>query len=172
MQKICGTAMNHDLEKWDFEGASGYLPITCKDYWIMSSKGFNYYLIDLFRVDLNKIWNNIKGCEAVENECWKAQENFFDYIKKCDVLSYVEKDGRIIAFDAVTLLCSGKTCIYSNDETMVLKAFRGKDIARKLIMATCEWYLTKSDYLKDTKKIIFLSISANPKVVNGYFKNS
>jgi len=171
MQQSYGT-MNHDFEKWDFEGAPGCVPITCQDFLIMSNKGYNYYVIDLKLVDWNKIWNIIKACEAVENECWKAQENFFDYLKKCDVLSYTEKDGRIIAFDAVTLLCSGTTCIYSNDETMVLKAFRGKDIARKLVMATCEWYLTKTEYLKGIKHVIFLSISANPRVVNGYFKNS
>lgn len=171
MEQSCGS-MSHDRETWNCEGAHYFMPVTCEDNLIMKNKGFNYYIIDLKRADWKRISNIIKGCEAVENECWKAQENFFDYLQKCDILSYVEKDGRIIAFDAVTLLCSGTTCMYSNDETMVLRAYRGKDIARKLVVATAEWIFTKTTHLKGIKNIVAVSISANPRVVNGYFKNS
>jgi len=101
-----------------------------------------------------------------------TQEDFYDYIQKCDFLSYAVVDGRIIGFDAVTIFRHGAICLYSNDETMVLKAFRGKDIARKLVMATAEWFFSKTAYLSGIKHLVFLSISANPRVVNGYFKNS
>lgn len=147
-------------------------PITSKDFLVHSHKGINYYIIDLKLIDWRRIGNIIDECGEVEDACWKAQENFFDYLRKCDVLSYAEKDGRIVAFDAVTLVYSGNTCLYSNDETMVLKEFRGQDIARKLVIVTIEWFLTKTACLKGTRYIVFSSFSANPRVVNSYFKNA
>lgn len=153
-------------------GEYSVAPVTCTDYFIQRYKGINYYLIDLRQADWNRIMSIVRGCEHVESQCWKAQENFFLYLRKCDVLSYAEKDGQIIAFDAVTLLNSRRSCVYSNDETMVLKEFRGRDIARKLVVMTLEWYFAKTTCLKGIKYFVFTSISANPRVVNGYFKNS
>lgn len=151
---------------------TGPAPVNHRNFFIQSHKGFNYYLIDLNIVKWSSLGNIIRGCEAVENECWKAQEEFSAYLRKCDVLSYAEKDGRIVAFDAVTILNSGAYCVYNNEETMVLKAFRGRDLAQRLVMMTVEWHLTKTAAMKNKKYFIFTSISANPAVVNRYFNKS
>lgn len=149
-----------------------YIPITSQEHLILTHRGCNYYLIDLKIADWNRIRNIINACEEVEQECWKAQENFSDYLQKHDVLSYVEKDGKVIGFDVVSLLRIGDTCIYSNDETMVRNAFRGQNLARNLVFATSRWFLSQTTRLTGVRSIAFLSISANPKVVNGYFKNA
>ncbi len=151
---------------------TGPLPEDSRNFFIQSYKGFNYYLIDLNEVKWSSLGNVIRGCEAVENECWKAQEEFSTYLRKCDVLSYAEKDGRIVAFDAVSILNSDPYCVYNNEETMVLKAFRGRDIAQRLVIMTVEWHLTKTGMRKNKDYIIFTSISANPVVVNTYFNKS
>ncbi|HON59518.1 MAG TPA: hypothetical protein PLT45_08320 [Smithella sp.] len=152
--------------------SAGLLPVNCKEFLLHSHKGLNYYLIDLNNVDWNSLGNIIEGCAAVENECWKAQEEFSSYLRKCDVLSYAEKDGRIVGFDAVSILNSGPYCVYNNEETMVLKAFRGRDIAQRLVIMTVEWHLTKTAMRKNKDYIVFTSISANPAVVNRYFNKS
>ena len=148
------------------------LPVNAQDFFIQSHKGFNYYLIDLNTAEWNRLGDIIRGCEAVENDCWKAQEDFSTYLRKCDVLSYVEKNGRIVAFDAVSILNSGPHCVYNNEETMVLKAFRGRDLAQRLVIMTVEWHLTKAASIKNKDYFIFTSISANPAVVNRYFNKS
>lgn len=146
--------------------------VTAEENLLISLKGINYYVIDLQQVDINALYDILKGCETVENECWVAQENFFDYIRKCDVLSYAEHKGRIIAFDVVTLLHSRTCCVFSNDETMVLQKYRGLNIARNLVMSTFEWFNKQTSYFHGVSHLVFLSISANPRVVNGYCKNS
>jgi hypothetical protein len=151
---------------------TGPLPEDSRNFFIQSYKGFNYYLIDLNEVKWSSLGNVIRGCEAVENECWKAQEEFSTYLRKCDVLSYAEKDGRIVAFDAVAILNSGPYCVYNNEETMVLKKFRGKELAQRLVLMTVEWHLTKIASMKNKDYFVFTSISANPAVVNTYFNKS
>ncbi|HNY49846.1 MAG TPA: hypothetical protein PLV50_03915 [Smithella sp.] len=161
-----------DEQKAHQNDTTSPLPVDSRIFFIQSYKGFNYYLIDLNTVKWSSLGNIIKGCEAVENECWKAQEDFSTYLRKCDVLSYAEKDGQIIAFDAVSILNSGPYCVYNNEETMVLKKFRGRDLARQLVIMTVEWHLTKTAAMKNKKYFIFTSISANPAVVNRYFNKS
>ncbi|HNY66242.1 MAG TPA: hypothetical protein PKM41_12475 [Deltaproteobacteria bacterium] len=159
-------------QRYYSEGEYDQVPVTCGDYFIQRYKGINYYLIDLKVADWGRLSNIINACAAVERACWKPQEDFFEYLRKCDVLSYAEKEGRVVGFDAVTLLYSGRYCVYSNDETMVIKECRGMDIARKLVIMTLEWFFTRTPCLKNLDYIVFTSISANPRVVNFYFKNS
>lgn len=147
-------------------------PITCRDYLVLHHDDINFYFVDLMRADWGRIRNIVKGCEEVESACWKPQENFSDYLKKCDAMSYAEKDGRIIGFAAAHLLFTGNTCVYSNDETMVLKEFRDKRLALSLVGVPLEWFFAKTESFKGTENFVYTSISANPRVVNFYFKQS
>jgi hypothetical protein len=63
-------------------------------------------------------------------------------------------------------------CLYSNDETMVLKEFRKRRLALNLVMLPIEWLFVKTGRFRDISHIVFTSISANPQVVNFYFKNA
>ncbi len=145
--------------------------ITCRDNFLVDHKGFNYYVIDLKNTDFSILEDIVSGCEAVESDTWKAQEDFFDYIKKSDILVYAEKDGRIVGFNLVSLLLINEYCFYTIDEAMVLRAFQGNNIARNIVSATLWWFLKIIDLDGAVKKGVLVSISSNPKVVNNYFKN-
>ncbi len=147
------------------------VPITCRDNFLVDQKGFNYYVIDLKNSDFSVLDEIISGCEAVENDTWMAQEDFYDYIKKSDILVYAEKDSRIIGFNLVSLLLINEYCFYTIDEAMVLRAFQGNNIARNIVTATLWWFLKIIDLDSAVKKGVLVSISSNPKVVNNYFKN-
>lgn len=79
------------------------LPINYQDFWIINSKGIDYYMIDLKNTDINIVMDIIDECDIVEKACWQAQENFYDYIQKCDMLSYAVINDRIVGFCAGTL---------------------------------------------------------------------
>lgn len=169
MKQACSIVENHRRASY-YKAKGNSLPITCQDFWMIEHKGVNYYIVDLKKTDINNIMDVIDGCDAVESECWNAQEDFYDYIQKCDFLSYAVVDGRIIGFDAVTIFRHGAICLYSNDETMVLKEFCNRNIAGSLVFITIRWFLKTND-IKDVKNFVFMSISSNPRIVNGYYKH-
>lgn len=147
------------------------VPITCRDNLLHRHKGFNYYIIDLRNSDYSALEEIIASCEAVESDTWKAQEDFFEYIKKSDILVYAERDGRIVGFNLVSLLLINEYCFYTIDEAMVLRAFQGNNIARNIVTTTLWWFLKIVALDNAVKKGVLVSISSNPKVVNNYFKN-
>ncbi len=147
------------------------LPVFREAFWAIEYKGIHYYIVDLKKTDMNAIKDIIDGCAAVEAECWNAQENFYDYIRKCDLLSYAVVKDRIIGFDAATLFYHGTICMFSNDETMVSRAFRNRNIARNLVLVSMCWFLKNTSF-KSVKHFAFLSISGSPRVVNGYFRHN
>ncbi len=147
------------------------LPINYQDFWIINSKGIDYYMIDLKNTDINIVMDIIDECDIVEKECWQAQENFYDYIQKCDMLSYAVINDRIVGFCAGTLFFHDSICIYSNDETMVLGEFRNRNIARNMVFANMRWGLMNR-FFKGIKHFVFMSISGNPRIINGYYKHS
>ncbi|HNY64663.1 MAG TPA: hypothetical protein PKM41_04445 [Deltaproteobacteria bacterium] len=159
--------------KWpNREGERGPFPVTAREYFILSRRGINYYLVDLRGADHEELSTIISQCEYVEGQCWRPQENFSDYLRKCDLLCYAEKDGSIVGFTAVTMMFSGRTCLYSNDETMVLKQVRNQKVALSLVSLALQWAFVKTGLFNDTRSVVFTSISSNPRVVNFYFKNS
>lgn len=147
------------------------LPMNYQDFRIINSKGIDYYMIDLRNTDINMVMDIIDECAIVEQECWKAQENFHDYIQKCDMLSYAVINNRIVGFCAGTLFFHDSICIYSNDETMVLRKFRNRNIARNMVFANMRWGLMNRSF-KGIKHFVFMSISGNPRIINGYYKHS
>jgi len=154
-----------------YQAPYGKLPMNHQDFWIIESEGISYYMVDLKKIDMKMITDIVDGCAMVENECWKAQENFYDYIQKCDMLSYAVKNDRLIGFCAGSLFFHDAICIYSNDETMVLREFHNRNIARNMVFANMRWAL-KTKVFKGIKNFVFMSISGNPRIVNGYYKHS
>jgi hypothetical protein len=146
------------------------LPVSCNEFWMIEHKDVNYYIVDLKKADINTLKDIVNGCAAVEAECWNAQEDFYDYIKKCDLLSYAVINDRIIGFDAATLFFHGTICMFCNDETMISKAFRHRNIARNLVFSSMRWFLKNMSF-KNVKHFAFMSISGNPRIVNGYYKH-
>ncbi|MBP7738164.1 MAG: hypothetical protein KA369_19470 [Spirochaetes bacterium] len=147
------------------------VPVTCRDNFIHEHKGFNYYVVDLKYADYSILEDIISECEAVESDTWKAQEDFFNYIKKSDILVYAEKNGRIVGFNLVSLLLINEYCFYTIDEAMVLRAYQGNNIARNIVTTTLWWFLRIIELDSAVKKGVLVSISSNPRVVNNYYKN-
>ncbi|HOG10754.1 MAG TPA: hypothetical protein PLD26_09500 [Smithella sp.] len=149
----------------------GYLPVDHQDFRIIEREGINYYLVDLRKAAMNALRDIIEGCAAVEQECWKSQEDFSHYIQKCDMLSYAVLDRRIIGFCAGSLFVHDAIFIYSNDETMVLREFHHRNIARNMVFCNMRWIL-QSRHDEGIKHYAFMSISGNPRIVNGYYNHS
>jgi hypothetical protein len=144
---------------------------THPEFRIMRHRGFNYYAVDLRSSNFNEIEEIIDGCETVENDTWKAQEDFSQYIRKSDLLVYAEQGGQIVGFNLVSFLLVDDYCFYTIDEAMVLRAFQGNNLARNVVVTALWWFLKKIQLDDLVKKFVMVSISANPKVVNNYFKN-
>jgi hypothetical protein len=147
------------------------ISITCPDNFLIRIKGFNYYGVDISNTDISEIEDLITACEAVENDTWKAQENFYEYFKRCDLLIYAEKGGQVVGFCLVSLLLINQYCFFTVDEAMVLRAFQCENIARTVIATSYLYFMKKIDPGKSIKKFIYVSISANPRVINMYYKN-
>ncbi len=147
-------------------------PITSRDYFLVQNKGFNYYGIDLSSADFSRLEGIISACEQVEKSTWTAQENFYEYLKKSTLLIYTEKDGRVVAFCLVSLLLINDYCFFTNDETMVLKECQGSDLALHIVTTAFLYFMKKLDLGKSIRKFIYVSISANPQVMNSYYRNS
>ena len=145
--------------------------ITCPNNFLIQVKGFNYYGVDISNTDISELKDLINACEAVENDTWKAQENFFEYFKRSDLLIYAEKGGQIVGFCLVSLLLINQYCFFTVDEAMVLRAYQCENIARTVVTTSYLYFMKKIDLGKSIKKFIYVSISANPRVVNMYYKN-
>ena len=151
---------------------SDQIPVTSQEYFLIHNKGFNYYGIDLSSTDIDRLEDVISACDAVERSTWTAQENFYEYFKKCNLLIYAEKDGQVVGFCLASLLLINEYCFFTNDETMVLKECQGFNIALYIVTTAFLYFMKKLDLGKSIKKFIYVSISANPQVVNGYYKNA
>lgn len=147
------------------------IPITAAENLVVSCKGFNYYCIDLEKINHSKIHDIIAGLEAVERDTWVAQEDFWHYIKKCHFAVYAEKDGQIVGFNLVSIMLKDEYCIYTVEEAMVLGAFHGNNIGRNVVVIGMWWFMKNKLQGQYLKKFVFVSTSCNPKVVNNYFKN-
>ncbi len=169
MKQVCSTIGKDQRASFVPPGLCA-LPVSCHDFWIIESRGINYYVIDLRKTETRSIGKIIDECAAVEKECWNAQKDFYDYIRKGDLLSFAVIDNRIIGFDVVSVFHDGKICLYRNDETMVLKAFCNRNVAGNLVFATMHWFLIDAD-VKDVKHFVFMSISGNPRIINGYYQH-
>lgn len=145
--------------------------ITEPDHLIVHHQGFGYYAVCLNQVDFSSIHDIVKACERVEQDTWVAQEDFFEYIQKSDLLVYAERDGEIVGFNLISVMFHGQYCIYTIDEAMVKRGFQGFKIARTLVTVTLWWFMKKGQFLQETRKFCLVSTSCNPKVVNNYFKN-
>jgi hypothetical protein len=147
------------------------ISVTSRDNFLIHNKGFNYYGIDLSSANIDTLEEVISACEAVENSTWTAQENFYEYFKKSGLLIYAEKEGQVVGFCLASLLLINEYCFFTNDETMVLKECQGFNIALYIVTTAFLYFMKKLNLEKSIKKFIYVSISANPQVVNGYYQN-
>ncbi len=72
---------------------------------ITDKNGYNYYRVDIPNTDISKLTKIIEECEYIENESWNAGQNFFDYFKKCNLLTYIVDNNKIIGFQLFSSCC-------------------------------------------------------------------
>lgn len=147
------------------------MPINYRDFWVIEKDGINYYLIDLRKQDIHFLKDILTECANIEKESWRAQEDFSEYITKCDALCYAVTDNRIVGFTAGRAVLHGAICMHCSDETMVLRDFRSRNIAKNMVFSCMRWGLRTMSF-KDTEHFVFLAISSNPRIINAFYKYS
>ncbi|HOO72835.1 MAG TPA: hypothetical protein PK926_13855 [Spirochaetota bacterium] len=140
--------------------------IPLQRYYVLTYRGFRFHTVDIKHTPKNELEPILKGCEAVEKVCWKAQEDFFDYARKRDLLTYVEKEGKIVAFQIASYWIMDNYFIFDLDETMVLKECRGNSIARALAMLNGRTFYLRMCRMKGLNKMVFMGLTPNMRLVN------
>lgn len=133
---------------------------------VYTYKGFDLYTVDLKNTPHHKLDAIIKKCEAVEKACWDAQENFYQYAVKRDLLTYAVHHGEIIGFQISSYWIMDSYFIFDLDETMVLRKYRGNNLAMALSAVNCRTFYLKISKMKNIKKMTFISVTPNLKLIN------
>ncbi|HRZ28944.1 MAG TPA: hypothetical protein P5346_17130 [Spirochaetota bacterium] len=165
MTSISVAIRNSDKEHNLIKQANiGEVPL--EKYHVLSYREFRLHTITIKYTPKNELDPILKGCEIVEKACWKAQEDFFEYAKKRDLLTYVEKDGKIVAFQIASYWIMDNYLIFDLDETMVLKECRGHSLARVLSMITGRTVCLMLSRMKGIDKMVFMGLTPNLRLVN------
>lgn len=135
-------------------------------YFAFNFRGFRLYSINIKNTPVNELEVILNECEAVEKSCWDAQENFHDYAKKRDLLTYVVKNEKIVAFQIASYWIYNQYFIYDLDETMVIKECRGNSIALALSAVSCRSFYLKMSNMKEVNKMTFISLTPNIRLIN------
>jgi hypothetical protein len=135
-------------------------------YHTITYRGFNFHTIDIKHTPRAELEPVLKGCEVVEKACWKAQEDFFDYARKRDLLTYVEKNEKIVAFQIASYWIMDNYFIFDLDETMVMKECRGKNIAKALSVVNTRIFYLRMCRMKGLDKMVFMGLTPNMRLVN------
>ncbi len=142
------------------------ITLPLEKYFSYTYKGFKFYTIDIKHTPEDELYHILKECEAVEKACWNAQEDFYDYALKRDLLTYVEHNGRIVAFQIVSYWIMDNYFIFDLDETMVLKECRGNSMARALSMVNSRIFYLRLCKMRDIDRIVFLGLTPNLGLIN------
>ena len=129
-------------------------------------KGFNFYTIDINNTSSARLDAIIKQCEAIEKACWIPQENFSEYASKKNLLTYIMKDKKIIGFQIMSYWVLGQDFIFDLDETMILREYRGNGLAFAVSAVTCRTCYLKVLMTKHIKKMTFIGLTPNLRLVN------
>ena len=129
-------------------------------------RGFRYYTIDLKNTPRKKLDAVLRACETVEKACWDAQENFFEYARKRNLLTYAVHEGKVVAFQIVSYWVVDDVFIFDLDETMVLKEHRGKKLAMTLSGVNCRTLILRVRKNRNIRKMTFVSLTPNLRLVN------
>ena len=129
-------------------------------------KGYRFFTVDINNTPRKKLAAILKECEAIEKSCWVAQENFFEYAKKRNLLTYAVYKGKAVAFQILSYWIVDDVFIFDLDETMVLKEHRGKKLAMTLSGVNCRTLILRVRKLKNIRKMTFMGLTPNLRLVN------
>jgi len=135
-------------------------------YFSYTYRGLNFYTINIKNTPADELEVILNECEAVEKLCWDAQENFHEYAKKRDILTYVVKEGKVVAFQIASYWIFKNHFIFDLDETMVMKECRGIRMALALSAVSCRTFYLKMSNMKDVNRMTFISLTPNIRLIN------
>lgn len=160
-KKIKSDDSKQDLELYELEH---------EPFYIISNKfGYKYFQVNLSDVNINQLKKIVDACEVVEKASWEAQENFFNFFKKCHLLTYIMKDGQMVGFQLVSYWVIDRYVAVDFDETMVLKEHRGHQLGFALCTVSARYLYIMFHKNKDAK-FTLLTYTPNPRIVRLFFK--
>lgn len=163
-------APNHDFGKDASEVDQYQYDIEHEPFFTIENKqGFKFYTVEIQHTDIERLKTIIQGCEEVEQECWQAQESFYDYFAERDMVTYIVKDHKIVGFQLVSHWVIDRYVVFGLDETMVLSECRGNRLGISLCTISARLIITIFKKIKGGK-YVFLSVTPNPRVINGFYK--
>lgn len=133
---------------------------------VYKHKGYRFFTIDIKNTPRKKLDAILRECERIEKCCWTAQENFFEYAKKRNIITYAVHDDRIIGFQIASYWIVDDVFIFDLDETMIMKEHRGKNLAMTLSCINCRTYILRIRKLKTIRKMTFVGLTPNLRLVN------
>lgn len=142
------------------------IKLPLEKYFSYNYKGFRFYTIDIKHTPEDELAFILKECEAIEKACWNAQEDFYEYALKRNLLTYVEHNGKIVAFQIVSCWIMDNYFVFDLDETMVLKECRGNNIARALSMVNSRTFYLRLCKMKDINRMVFMGLTPNMGMIN------
>ncbi len=140
--------------------------IPLEKYHTLTLNGLRYHTIDIKHTPKKELERIARECEVVEKSCWKAQENFFDYMKLRDIMTYVEDKGKIIAFQISSYWTMDQYFVFDLDETMVMKEYRGRGMARILSAVSIRLFFLRCWKMKGIKKMVFMGLTPNARLIH------
>ncbi|HPS59019.1 MAG TPA: hypothetical protein PK514_13015 [Spirochaetota bacterium] len=129
-------------------------------------KGYRFFTIDIKNTPKKKLDAVLRECELIEKACWIAQENFFDYARKRNLLTYAVHEGKVIAFQIASYWLVDDVFIFDLDETMVMKGHRGKNLAMALSCINSRTYILRIRKIRGIRKMTFVGLTPNLRLVN------
>jgi hypothetical protein len=129
-------------------------------------KGLKLYTINVKHTPKIRLNAILDECEAVEKSCWDAQEKFHNYAKDKDILSYAVHDGKIVAFQIASYWIIDNNFIFDLDETMVIKQFRGMNLAMALTGINTRTFYLRMCKMKHVNTMTFVGLTPNLKLIN------
>lgn len=137
------------------------ISLPLEKYYSYNYRGFKFYTVDIKNTPEDELDLILKECDAVEKACWNPLEDFSVYARSRDILTYVEHNGKVVAFQIVSYWIMDNYLIFDLDETMVLKECRGNNMARALSMVNSRTVYLRLFKMKNINRIVFMGLTPN-----------
>lgn len=164
MKQVSNALKDDDDQRYFIEEVD-LAQVPLEKYHHLTLKGLRFHTVNIKHIPRKELELIAAECEAVEKACWKAQEHFLEYVKHRDILTYVEDKGRIVAFQVASFWTMDRYFVFDLDETMVLKEYRGRSLARTLAIISSRYFYLRILKIKEIKRAVFMGLTPNTRLM-------